>query len=154
MPGGSGGRARPGKAANKGNPEKRLKPEGEKDGCKRTPLNAYDTYKGRSSYRVEKVVLKRLQKGEPEFFVKWVDIPPDGNTWEPLANLAATDGENAICSYEEEQRLLLVQVRVRLLFSPTENNEMQPAMAALASTRGPRSFTYFRFAFQFRYFEI
>ena len=107
---GQGGKARPGRAAKNKPTQGKLKPQGAKDGCKRTPQNAYDAYKGKESYTAEKATLKRLYKGKPEYYIKWVDIPTSGNTWEPQENLAAKDGEDAIKFYEEGQRLLLEQV--------------------------------------------
>lgn len=112
------GKSRPGKPANQTRTQAKLKPQGAKDGCKRTPHNAYDAYKNRQSYNAEEVVHKRLFKGKPEYFVKWVDIGTDGNTWEPPDNLVGTDGQDAIKSYEDKQRVLVEQVRVPLTAFP------------------------------------
>ena len=105
---------RAGKAAKVAKNAPKLKPEGEKDGCMRTPKNSFDMYKGRPSYSVTALVLKRLHRGVPEYNVQWVGIPSDGNTWEPVEHLQGPDGKNAIKCFEEAQRLLLIQVRLLL----------------------------------------
>ena len=39
-------------------------------------------------YEVEKVLDKRVKKGQVEYLVKWKNYDdPDDNTWEPIGNL-------------------------------------------------------------------
>lgn len=109
-----GSKARPRKPAKESKKFPKLKPDGEEDGCKRTPLGNYDPYKGRRSYKVLEVKHKRLQKGSPEYNVQWLGIPAAGNTWEPKEHLAAQDGQDAIKCFEERERLLLEQVILSL----------------------------------------
>ena len=104
--------ARPGKAAKTKRKEAVQKPEGAKDVCKRTPTSSFDPYKGKRSYTVESVVLKRINRGAVEYRVTWANLTEGANTWEPVEHLAAADGKNAIESFETNQRLLLEQVRL------------------------------------------
>lgn len=102
--------AKPGKPAKDTKTAPKMKPEGAKDGSKRTPLGNFDQWKGRKHYTVFQLQHKRLHRGNQEYFVQWLGIPTAGSTWEPKENLIGPDGINAIQSYEEAQRLLLEQV--------------------------------------------
>jgi len=43
---------------------------------------------GENHFKVEKILKSRIgRKGRIEYFIKWVDFPPEENTWEPLDHL-------------------------------------------------------------------
>lgn len=89
----------------------RLKPQGETDGCKRTPVNLGDSYQGRASYDVEAVLSEHLRKGVSFFNVKWQGIPEDGNTWEPIKHLVGDGAEAAIAAFRGKQASDIAAVR-------------------------------------------
>lgn len=93
----------------------KLKPQGQTDGCKRTPVNLGDPYQGRGTYNVEAVLSEHLRQGVSFLHVKWQDIPEDGNTWEPIKHLVGSVAEAAAAAFREEQAKDAAAVRPPLL---------------------------------------
>ena len=135
----------------------KLKPHGETDGCKRTPVNLGDAYQGRAKYGVEAVLSEHLRQGVSFLHVKWEGIPEDGNTWEPVKHLVGDAAEAALAAFREKQARDIAAVRcpywlaillrscprpLRFLFAPI-----------LRAFRRPlnhfHSFLYFIFGFGF-----
>ncbi|KAK3245608.1 hypothetical protein CYMTET_44832 [Cymbomonas tetramitiformis] len=55
---------------------------------KRTQLHAFDLHGSDDiEYVVEEILAERSKYGEPQFLIKWEDLGPNSDTWEPLANL-------------------------------------------------------------------
>ena len=58
-------------------------------------------------YEVEKVLDKRVKKGQVEYLVKWKNYDdPDDNTWEPADNLK--EAKTAIDKFEKVSRLVFI----------------------------------------------
>lgn len=85
----------------------RLAPQGRAGGPKRTPKHIADAVAGQDLYNVADIIATQLCKnasGVPErqWLVRWEGYGPEGDTWEPLGNLAGC--EAFVRRFEDEQR--------------------------------------------------
>ena len=55
---------------------------------------------GEEEWEVDKILDKRIKKGQLEYLVQWADSPPYENFWEPVKNLR--NAKKSIAVYEEE----------------------------------------------------
>lgn len=91
-------------------------------------------------YIVERLVSKRLKAGKTEFFVKWMDWPPETNTWEPAHHIPAQLREDFGCpdvppclleDARERLQLVLEQGLKSALMTDTKINVRHDVVRAL-----------------------
>ena len=74
-------------------------------------------------FEIEKIVGERVFKGKKQYRVRWKGLPPDGDTWEPIANLCDSAYEDAKRFSRERLALLEASERFFAVEGCSENKE-------------------------------
>ena len=75
-----------------------MRPQGAKDGSKRTPRHVRDAYQNRDGYIVKQILAQQTRNITVYYHIKWEGISV--NTWEPGEHLGPIDGQNALKKFQ------------------------------------------------------